>query len=321
LFSSPFAAAGPARGIKSKVDQMPTILVVDDVATDRVRIAGLAARWNNSTVLQATSGQQALELIEQHQPDIVLTDLNMEGMDGLQLVQKVKQEFPYIPVVLMTAEGSEQIAAQALQVGATSYLPKKDLAQELNRVLRQVHITARDAHIQTDVMHQIQTAAIELHVFNDRGVIRSTVGLLVNLLKCLPLGDETERLRTGIAVEEALLNACCHGNLEIGKAPDAGERDFEALMADRMSDPAFARRKIYVRAEIDRNQATFVIRDEGAGFDPSRFLKPHGERLDLRHRGIQLMRTIMDDVRYNGRGNEVTMVGRRHDPPPMDDAD
>ncbi len=289
---------------------MPSILVVDDVATDRVRAAGLAARWMNSTVLQAETGIAALAMIEKHQPDMVLTDLHMDGMNGLQLVEAIKNEYPYIPVILMTADGSEDIAAQALQKGAASYLPKRYLAQNLERILQQVHVTARDAQIQTDVMHQIQSTDTHLILYNDRTLIRSAVGLLVNLLRCMPLGDETERMRTGVALEEAMLNAYYHGNFEVAKAAAGSERErgFDALVAERSSDKNFSQRRIYVRADISRERAVFVIRDDGKGFDPTPFLSGRGKPLDVHHRGINLMSTIMNEIAYNAAGNEVTMT-------------
>jgi CheY-like chemotaxis protein len=287
---------------------MPSILVVDDVATDRVRAAGLASRWMNSTVLQADNGITALAMIEKHQPDMVLTDLNMEGMNGLQLVEAIRNEYPYIPVILMTADGSEDIAAQALQKGAASYLPKRLLAQSLERILQQVHVTARDAQIQTDVMHQIQSTDTQLVLYNDRGLIRAAVGLLVNLLRCMPLGNETERMRVGVALEEALLNACYHGNLEVTKCNGNGERGFDSIVADRISDKSYGQRRIHIRAMICREHAQFTIRDDGTGFDPTPFLSARGKPLDVHHRGINLMSTIMDSVIFNAAGNEVTMT-------------
>ena len=289
---------------------MPSILVVDDVATDRVRAAGLAARWMNSTVLQAENGIAALAMIEKHQPDMVLTDLHMDGMNGLQLVEAIKNEYPYIPVILMTADGSEDIAAQALQKGAASYLPKRFLAQNLERILQQVHVTARDAQIQTDVMHQIQSTNTHLILYNDRTLIRSAVGLLVNLLRCMPLGDETERMRTGVALEEALLNAYYHGNFEVTKTAAGGERGFDAVVAERSSDKNYGQRRIHIRADISRERAVFVVCDDGNGFDPTPFLSARGKPLDVHHRGINLMSTIMDEIAYNAVGNEVTMTKR-----------
>lgn len=287
---------------------MPTLLVVDDVATDRLRIAGLAARWMNSNVLQAADGATALNIIEEHQPDIVLTDLHMPEMDGLQLVEAIRDQYPYIPVILMTADGSEEIAAIALQKGAASYVPKRNLNQNLERTLQQVHVTARDAQIQPEIMHQIQSTKTELVLYNDRQLIRSTVGLLVNFLRCMPLGDETERMRTGIALEEALLNAYFHGNFDVTSVEGATPQTYDAIAADRSVDRDYSLRRIHVRADISRERAVFTIRDEGKGFDPTPFLSGRVKPLNDRHRGIHLMSTIMDEIAYNSTGNEVTMT-------------
>ncbi len=287
---------------------MPTLLVVDDVATDRLRIAGLAARWMNSTVLQAADAATALSMIEQHQPDIVLTDLHMPEMNGLQLVEAIRDQYPYIPVILMTADGSEEIAAIALQKGAASYVPKRNLVQNLERTLQQVHVTARDAQIQSDIMHQIQSTKTEMVLYNDRQLIRSTVGLLVSFLRCMPLGDETERMRTGIALEEALLNAYYHGNFDVTSVEGATPQTYDAIAADRTADRDYGLRRIYVLADISRQRAIFVIRDQGKGFDPTPFLSGRVKPLNDRHRGIQLMSTIMDEITYNPTGNEVTMT-------------
>jgi CheY-like chemotaxis protein len=287
---------------------MPTLLVVDDVATDRLRIAGLAARWMNSTVLQAADGATALTMIEQHQPDIVLTDLHMPEMDGLQLVEAIRDQFPYIPVILMTADGSEDIAAVALQKGAASYVPKRNLVQNLERTLQQVHVTARDAQIQPEIMHQIQSTKTELILYNDRQLIRSTVGLLVNFLRCMPLGDETERIRTGIALEEAMLNAYYHGNFDVTGVEGATPQTYDTIAAHRSADRDYGLRRIFVLADITRARATFTIRDEGKGFDPTPFLEGRLKPLNDRHRGIHLMSTIMDAITYNSTGNEVTMT-------------
>ncbi|HQX48715.1 MAG TPA: response regulator [Planctomycetaceae bacterium] len=287
---------------------MPTLIVVDDVATDRMRIAGLASRWMDSTVLQASDGKTALQMIELHQPDIVLTDLHMPEMNGLQLVQEIREQYPYIPVILMTADGSEEIAAMALQQGAASYVPKRNLAQNLERTLQQVHVTARDSQIQPDILHQIQSTKTELLLYSERSSIRSTVGLLVNFLRCLPLGDETQRLRTGIAIEEAMLNAYYHGNFDVASAAGATPQKYDAIVAERAGDKDYALRRIFVSADITRERAIFVVRDEGKGFDPIPFLSGRLKPLDDRHRGIQLMATIMDELTYNAAGNEVTMI-------------
>src|SRR4051812_7121048 len=97
-----------------------TILVVDDAPVDRRKAGGLVEQALGWRVIDADHGLSALAAIERDRPQIVLTDLQMPQMNGLELVEAVKCKYPLIPVVLMTAFGSEEIAIQALQKGAAS---------------------------------------------------------------------------------------------------------------------------------------------------------------------------------------------------------
>ena len=76
-----------------------------------------------------------LERMADHDVAIVLTDLKMDGMDGLALVRAVRKDHPHVPVILMTAHGSEDVAMEALRVGATDYVPKSRLTQDLHAIL------------------------------------------------------------------------------------------------------------------------------------------------------------------------------------------
>ena len=58
-------------------------------------------------------------------PAVVLTDLQMPGLDGLALVQEIREKYPRLPVILMTAHGSEDVAILALRAGATNYVPEE----------------------------------------------------------------------------------------------------------------------------------------------------------------------------------------------------
>src|ERR1700730_9966939 len=110
---------------------MATLLVVDDSAMDRRLVGGILDKNPEWTVLYAVNGKEALAEIENNIPDLVLTDMQMPEMNGLQLVTTVKEEYPLIPVVLMTAQGSEEIAVQALRAGAASYVPKRVVTEEV----------------------------------------------------------------------------------------------------------------------------------------------------------------------------------------------
>ena len=124
---------------------MPTLLVVDDVATDRLRIAGLAARWMNSIVLQAADGATALTMIEQHQPDIVLTDLHMPEMDGFTILEKMKssETLRDVPVIVvsggdLTPEQQQQLQDFGHRMIQKNALNEKQLLTTLERVLERV---------------------------------------------------------------------------------------------------------------------------------------------------------------------------------------
>jgi CheY-like chemotaxis protein len=301
------------------------VLVVDDALADRALVSGLIAKRLESTVLEAPDGQQALAVIEAQRPDIVLTDMYMPQMNGLELVTAVKSQFPHIPVVLITGQGSEEIAAQALAHGAASYVPKRRLADDLVRTVERVLATARGERRRSVLMHYLTESDSSFVLHNDTEMLQLLVRHLLNVLRCLPLGDETDRLRVGIALEEALFNACYHGNLELAAAAGGpvDRKRCEELAVERSMEPPYRFRRIHVRARVTRSEAVFVIRDEGPGFDTARFQSAPGlASPDQNHgRGIMLMRSIMDQVTYNTAGNEVTLIKRGMSPDVAEDGE
>src|SRR5207253_1772812 len=117
---------------------MATILVVDDSAIDRKLAGSLLEKVAGTKAEYAEDGKAALAFFEHALPDLVLTDMSMPEMDGLELVKHIRKHHPLVPVILMTAYGSEEIAIEALRIGAASYVPKKNLAQDLTETVRDV---------------------------------------------------------------------------------------------------------------------------------------------------------------------------------------
>jgi CheY-like chemotaxis protein len=293
---------------------VPTVLVVDDSPVDRRLAGSLLERHFDCDVRYAAHGKEALAQIALDAPDLVLTDLQMPEMNGLELVAAVKRDYPLVPVILMTAQGSEDIAAQALREGAASYVPKRRLANDLLATARRVLLGSHEDRLHSQLMHYLETSEAVFVLRNDLELVKSLVNHVQQALRCLPLADETERLRVGLALEEALANACYHGNLEVGAAlGQAGREAYEALARERVGEAPYRDRRIHVTVRISRAEAVFVVRDEGRGFDVSRLPDPANLPDAERGagRGVVLMRTIMDEVRYNAAGNEVTLVKRR----------
>lgn len=300
---------------------MTSILVVDDSEVDRRLTGSWVQKGSDATVLYACDGVDALNQVEQHAPDLVITDLQMPEMDGLQLLTNLKAEHPRLPVILVTAKGSESIAAEALRRGAASYVPKRNLAANLADTITQVLMAARDDLSHSILMHCLERDECRFTIFNDLELIKSLVSHFQEMLRCLPLGDETERLRVGIALHEALKNAYYHGNLEIGTSVDHRDRQaFTELVNQRRMVSPYCERKITVEIRLDRDFVQCVVIDEGPGFDTSGIsdlIAP--ENMASGGRGINLMHMIMDEVSYNAHGNTVTMLKRKIEP--ADDGD
>ncbi|HTQ05035.1 MAG TPA: sigma 54-interacting transcriptional regulator, partial [Polyangiaceae bacterium] len=110
------------------------ILVVDDEPSARSALAELL-RGEGYEVDTAGDGFKALGRLEESSPDLVLTDLNMPGMDGVELLRKVKELDAERPVVLMTAFGGVETAVSAMRDGAADYLMKPLNTEELFIVL------------------------------------------------------------------------------------------------------------------------------------------------------------------------------------------
>ncbi len=102
---------------------METVLIVDD-EKNYTRILGAVLEEEGFEILTANSGPEALEVLEGSDVDLVLTDMKMPLMDGIQLLKKIKTRDSELPVIMMTAHGTVDKAVEAMQKGAYSYILK-----------------------------------------------------------------------------------------------------------------------------------------------------------------------------------------------------
>ncbi len=100
------------------------ILIADDSREVRDTLAQLILRPAGYETLLAADGQEALKAIREQRPDLVIADLQMPGLTGIQLKRALTLENDPTPLILITAEGSESVASEATLVGIASYLPK-----------------------------------------------------------------------------------------------------------------------------------------------------------------------------------------------------
>jgi CheY-like chemotaxis protein len=294
--------------------RMATVLIIDDSPVDRRKAEKLMAKDVGLTVLTAANGREGLDMVQQHQPDLVITDMQMPEMDGLQLVEEVKRRFPAVPVVLMTAHGSEELAVQALQRGAASYVPKRNLAVDLPETVADLLGIAKANRSQQRLLECLVGTESHFILDNDTSLIPSLIGHLENNLQRMGLCDENGLIRVAVALREALVNAIHHGNLEISShLREIDEKEYYGLAEERRQQEPYCDRRVHVFAKETPREAMYVIRDEGPGFDPCTLPDPTDPANieKASGRGLLLIRTFMDSVNHNKPGNEITMIKRR----------
>ncbi|MBN1297011.1 sigma-54-dependent Fis family transcriptional regulator, partial [bacterium] len=126
-----------------------TILVVDDEGGIR-RSMRMILEYSGYSVSEAQDGPTALASARKHRPDLVLLDIKMPGMDGLEVLENLHQDYPGLPVIILSGHGSVDTAVKATRLGAYDFLekpPKKD------RIL----LTIRNALTANSLANRIQT--------------------------------------------------------------------------------------------------------------------------------------------------------------------
>jgi CheY-like chemotaxis protein len=292
---------------------MTRILVVEDSRTQAQEIQLLLEDVPHEVEL-AVDGQAALEALRRRAPDLVLTDLEMPRLNGLQLVEAIHKEFAWVPVVLMTAHGSEEIAALALSRGAASYIPKAYLDRDVVPTLERILALTGAGRQHVKAVERMAKFDLQFTLDNDPAAIAPILGFLNEIIEHLRLCDATERTRVSVALQEACLNAIYHGNLEVNS--DLRQEDesiYHDLVKTRRSQAPYGDRRAHLDVIITPDEAVYTVRDEGPGFDPSCLPDPDApQNLEkIGGRGLLLIRTFMDMVQHNKLGNAITMVKRR----------
>jgi len=142
---------------------MPVILVVDDEPLQRDILKTILDGEGYET-LTASSGEEALQVIGRYHPDVILTDLKMEGMDGIELIESVSRA-PFEPtMIIMTAHGTISSAVEAMRKGAFDYitkpLEKEALLFTVNRAAERAGLLRENLHLQRELFDRFRIEGI-----------------------------------------------------------------------------------------------------------------------------------------------------------------
>ena len=290
---------------------MPHVLIVDDSPSDRAIAGRHLERLPDMRLSYADSGERAITMMECDLPDVIVTDMRMPEMDGLELVQHLRKSHPSVPVIVMTSYGNEQTAVEALQAGAAGYVSKRSLEDYLpNTIERLWSMVDRDQR-HREAIGCLTASETFFELASDAQLIASVIEQLKQNIRRLDLFDNINRTRIGIALQEVLDNALYHGNLELdSELRENGFNDYFELARQRALEVPYNERRIHIIARESRDGVEYIVRDDGPGFDPDALPDPTApENMErLTGRGLLLVRTFMDRVEYNESGNQITIA-------------
>ncbi|MHB8835672.1 MAG: ATP-binding response regulator [Candidatus Methylomirabilia bacterium] len=286
------------------------ILLVEDDSAVRGILAEVL-RYYGYELQEASDGRQAIELFSHQPAQIVITDVRMPGMDGLEVLARIKKIVPETCVVIMTGYGGEDTAIQAIRNGASNYFKKPVNIPEFVYavgVLADLVRSRREHHFDP---RMLERESRTVRIGNDIDAIYPVIRELTANAAVFRFDIEATR----IALLEALTNAIEHGSLGISlEEKRAALRDgtLRELFALRAASTAGRKRTVCVEYELTPARVCCRVTDEGEGFDwralpdyanPDNLLAGCG-------RGIVVMRLSMDEVVFSDRGNEVTLIKR-----------
>ncbi|MBA4374070.1 MAG: response regulator [Thermodesulfovibrio sp.] len=117
---------------------MKTILIVEDSATTRALIRAVIDELGDVETVEAASGFEALKVLPQQEYDLIITDINMPDINGLELISFVRsnQRYVHLPIIIVSTERSEEDKKRGMALGATNYVTKPFKSGELLEIIK-----------------------------------------------------------------------------------------------------------------------------------------------------------------------------------------
>jgi CheY-like chemotaxis protein/anti-sigma regulatory factor (Ser/Thr protein kinase) len=274
-------------------DAMTTVLIADDDAAGR-GIYRRVLEYEGCNVLDVNSGEQALEILAQQSVDLLLTDVVMPGMDGLELLERARNLHPDIRAIVMTGYKTEEAVIRAFRNKACDFLSKPFHVDDLVEAVQSA--MSRDPNCQIEVISE-KPDWIELRVPCDLSAVEPIQKFLSELQGNLP--KET-REAIGSVFRELLNNAIEHGGkLDITKKVEVKYIRLKRAIMYSIKDPGegFDLNQIKHAAVANPDNEPFrhmqVRMEQG--------LRPGGF-------GIMLASQTIDELIYNQKHNELIFV-------------
>jgi len=294
-----------------------SILIVDDEEIIR-ELLHERITYDGKTYAEAVAnGEEALAALKRRAFDLVLTDIRMPGMSGIDLLRRIKETWPETAVIIMSGYAELTDTIQALRHGAVDFLEKpfemSKVLEAIDRVFRMKNI----AYSKQEAMSYLESENRVFVIPNNLDLCPIIVNEVTQNLADKGITDVSFLESIRVALNEMLFNAIEHGNLAISFEDKTRlmefHSDYHQVVRERAAQPEFAARRVRLEYSMDSDRVAFTITDEGQGFDHSNLPDPTdpANLLSSHGRGILMARIYMDDVIYNEKGNQVTLIRRK----------
>ncbi len=293
-------------------NRLPTILVVDDEEIIRITLQKKLARMGFN-VLSFEKAEDALYYLKNSpgEADLILTDIKLRKMDGIELLQRVNNLDDPVPVLIISGHGNVEDAIRALRYGASDYIRKPFDINDLTSSVRSV-LKRKFEKKETEVFGQYKQYEKSVLVIPNTPELINTISF--NLTKDLvPAGlfNYTTSENIALSLKESIANAMFHGNFDIDSSlrDSGGMKQFNEEVEIRRNQEQYRDRVIKITYELTPEYVYYEIEDQGKGFnyqslpdprDPENFFKNSG-------RGLLIIRIHMDEVSWNSTGNTIIL--------------
>ncbi|MCF6241398.1 MAG: response regulator [Bacteroidales bacterium] len=283
------------------------VLIVEDDYPSREYLINLIG-LEGFDFKAAENGKEALEIYKYYDPDVIISDIQMPYMDGLELLSAIRKDKSDTIFIITTAFGSEDYAIEALRRGANNYLKKPIRKNSLLSLLEKYkslvesHKLAEKAQgriIKKDILFEFDTNISHIPAIISQLISEMNVNL-----------DDSEITNIELGLDELITNALEHGNLAISfneKVEASNNNTMQELYAQKMKIQEYAQRKLRVYYKLRPEYCEWLIEDEGKGFDWRLIPDPtqSTQLMELNGRGIFITHFLFDEMEYLGKGNKV----------------
>lgn len=267
------------------------------------------AGWRYDVV---NDGKSGLNAAENHNYDVIITDYQMPELDGLQFLKSLRAVKPHQAFIVLSSACSPDEVLEFMRQGAADLVQKPVNMGSLERAVKRVVSGVRRRQRElVPFAHVLKQVTVYEFKSSELAEFLPHPAIVERLYQSGRL-TEKDRLRLELAFDEALTNSLEHGNLELKSSwkdeiDDTGLDLFTRMRRERLADPEYAGRKIVLRTEYEGSTLTIRIIDSGKGFPAARKRSRKKDKLECHGRGLSIIDTMMDEVRYARGGREIIM--------------